>query len=192
MSADLDCDGLATHEAAPGAPQSGWVDRDDPRYFDARFFAAPEPGQHWADARIEQLAAIKSRERETITISDNSPEKRAGGAARNYWDRAIGETIGPATPLREDFPNLITVKPYCGDNLADGLAIRARDTAVRKRHIQLNGPAAFQWMIHDIDWPRCRLRACRCKPSRAQRHHGQPRERPCARGVPAGQSGCSS
>jgi len=53
--------------------------------------------------------------------------------------------------LKGNFPQLIPARPYCGDYLRDGLSIRRRDVAITKRHLQLNGPASFQWMAHDID-----------------------------------------
>jgi hypothetical protein len=48
---------------------------------------------------------------------------------------------------------LIPAKPYCADNLSDGLRIRGRERALQKRHIQLNHPATLAWMVHDIDQP---------------------------------------
>jgi hypothetical protein len=35
--------------------------------------------------------------------------------------------------------------------LGDGLRIRQKQFALVRRHIQLNGPASFSWMPHDID-----------------------------------------
>jgi hypothetical protein len=51
------------------------------------------------------------------------------------------------------FPNLIPVKPYCADALSEGLVIRSKMAALRRRHLQFNGPATFAWMLHDIDQP---------------------------------------
>jgi Replicase family/Primase C terminal 1 (PriCT-1) len=57
----------------------------------------------------------------------------------------------PTTGLRQRFPDLIPARPYCADVLGDGLKIRERKLALERRHIQLNGPATFTWMPHDID-----------------------------------------
>jgi hypothetical protein len=51
------------------------------------------------------------------------------------------------------FPGLIPAKPYCADDLHHGLEIRARAVALRRLHVQFNAPAAFRWMLHDIDSP---------------------------------------
>jgi hypothetical protein len=53
--------------------------------------------------------------------------------------------------MREAFPTLIPRRPYCADVLSEGLLIRTRSIALNFRHIQLNGPAAFQWLTQDID-----------------------------------------
>ena len=62
-------------------------------------------------------------------------------------------TISDNSPLRASFPDLIPSKPYCADLLDEGLQIRKRVEALKRRHIQFNGPASFQWMVHDIDRP---------------------------------------
>lgn len=51
------------------------------------------------------------------------------------------------------FSALVPARPYCADNLADGLLIRPREVAITKRHIQVNGPSALRWMPFDIDEP---------------------------------------
>ena len=56
-----------------------------------------------------------------------------------------------ACTLRQTFPSLIPDKPYCVDMVGDRLKIRDRRLALQHRHIQLNGPASFSWMPHDID-----------------------------------------
>ena len=71
--------------------------------------------------------------RETLTVSDNSPS-------------GLG-LVG----LKGSFHAFIPSKPYCADYLEEGLRIRSRATALTRRHLQMNGPAAFQWMLHDID-----------------------------------------
>jgi len=55
--------------------------------------------------------------------------------------------------LRQLFPSLIPAKPYCADVPSEGLRIREKKLALEYRHIQLNGPATFRWMAHDIDQP---------------------------------------
>lgn len=42
-------------------------------------------------------------------------------------------------------------KPYCTDDLSDGLSIRPRKTAFGRRYIQANPPTLRFWMIHDVD-----------------------------------------
>ena len=65
----------------------------------------------------------------------------------------MGQQAAPGgSGLRQAFPGLIPRKPYCADALSEGLAIRARDVALTKRHIQLNGPSAVQWISHDLDY----------------------------------------
>ena len=58
-----------------------------------------------------------------------------------------------ANGLRQRFPSLIPARPYCADDLADGLRIRERQSALERRHVQLNGPSLLAWMPHDIDHP---------------------------------------
>jgi Replicase family len=72
--------------------------------------------------------------------------------------RSIGGTpielqASPPCGLRQAFPGLIPARPYCADALSDGLRIRKKKLALECRHIQLNGPATFRWMLHDIDYP---------------------------------------
>ena len=54
-------------------------------------------------------------------------------------------------PLRAAFPSLIPSKLHCADVPSDGLMTRFRRSALKYRHVQLNGPAGFRWMPHDID-----------------------------------------
>jgi len=93
--------------------------------------------------------------RETVPLSDNSPLKEAlaGGGGNGQQQRPDVNTARRHSGLRQDFPNLVPNKPYCADNLADGLQIRKKAVALQRRHLQLNGPASFQWMAHDIDRP---------------------------------------
>ena len=83
---------------------------------------------------------------ETIALSDNSPPMGA------WWALQTGEQLRQRG-LRQSFPSLVPAKPYCADFLHDGLQIREKQSALERRHIQLNGPATFRWMLHDIDHP---------------------------------------
>ena len=44
-------------------------------------------------------------------------------------------------------------RPYCTDNLADGLRIRSLPHAMRRRYIQVNPPHLRFWMLFDLDRP---------------------------------------
>jgi hypothetical protein len=52
---------------------------------------------------------------------------------------------------RDGFASLIPSRPYCVDDVGDRLMVRTRQHALEHRHVQLNGPTAFQWMPHDVD-----------------------------------------
>ena len=131
---------------------------EDPRYFDLTYFPEARTGQNWIDARLEQTSAIEARVSKTrqsqaggtITISDNSAFHRRG---RWGGTDGTGKYSGPDRNRRlaDDFDKLIPLRPFCADDLADGLQIRKRETAVQKKHIQLNGPTAYRWLVHDID-----------------------------------------
>jgi hypothetical protein len=85
---------------------------------------------------------------ETIAISDSSPQRGwCAGLQPNYEK----QNLGHANSLRQAFPDLIPLKPFCADLLSDGLKIRGKKSALKHRHIQLNGPTTFMWMPHDID-----------------------------------------
>ena len=84
---------------------------------------------------------------ETMAISDNSPWKSAG---------ALSE-LGESTSLKVLFPSLIPDKPYCADWPEQGLQIRKRETALTKRHVQLNSPHIIRWLAFDIDRPGARF-----------------------------------
>src|SRR5262245_9655762 len=88
-----------------------------------------------------------SDRRETIAIS----ARPSGGRGTIPYQIIAPEGGQPANGLRQLFPGLIPAKPYCADVLADGLRIREKKLALERRHIQLNGPASFRWMPHDID-----------------------------------------
>ena len=42
-------------------------------------------------------------------------------------------------------------KPYCADDFGDGLAIRGKSEAVKRRHVQYNAPAKVAWLCFDVD-----------------------------------------
>nr|WP_287959845.1 replication initiation protein [Filomicrobium sp.] len=120
--------------------------------------------------------------RGTITLSDNSPSERPFdtqiSAPTKRSPKAKRVSVGAATSSKakfneksqskgfqqsaasscgklnaDVFSDLIPKKPYCADNLDHGLQIRKKSVALQRRHLQLNGPASFQWMVHDIDRP---------------------------------------
>lgn len=101
------------------------------------------------------LAAPPWAGRETIPISDNSPRKGGYPEARGqgYGRHECANDCRQLSGLSQSFAQLIPTRPYCADNLADGLQIRKKAVALKKRHLQLNGPASFTWMIQDIDRP---------------------------------------
>ena len=51
------------------------------------------------------------------------------------------------------FETALPSKPYCTDELASGLLIRAKNHAVRKQYIQHNEPNSMLWLAFDIDRP---------------------------------------
>lgn len=53
----------------------------------------------------------------------------------------------------QTFSSLLPAKPYCADEVRDGLLILPVRQALTKRHVQLNGPSTFRFMIYDIDYP---------------------------------------
>ena len=61
--------------------------------------------------------------------------------------------LRPHPGLRQVFPSLIPAKPFCSDHCDHGLLVRSKAQALKRRHIQFNGPASFAWMPHDIDQP---------------------------------------
>lgn len=44
-------------------------------------------------------------------------------------------------------------RPYCSDDLRAGLSIRAFESAIRKKYIQVNPPQLFFWLVLDVDRP---------------------------------------
>jgi hypothetical protein len=53
------------------------------------------------------------------------------------------------------FAQLVPVRPYCTDHLG-AMQIRPREIALRRRYLQLNGPAAYTWLHFDVDRPGAR------------------------------------
>src|SRR6202521_1071164 len=115
------------------------VGKEDPRYYDLRWLPTPDEDQSWVEARFEQIEAIEARKADA---------RRSNG--RQLQQQAVARSHAS---LRQAFPDLIPAKPYCADFLEQGLCIRSRSAALRRRHIQLNGPSNFTWMPHDIDRP---------------------------------------
>ena len=77
---DVNSDESEFETDKPGSLISG---PEDPRYFDLKFFPEPKQGQHWTDARREQVAAVEARVRQ-CHIKDNSRRAapRQGGRLR--------------------------------------------------------------------------------------------------------------
>lgn len=50
------------------------------------------------------------------------------------------------------FQNRLPRRPYCSDDLSQGLIIRPTATALRHRHIQPNAPLEVAWLIFDLDY----------------------------------------
>ena len=69
----------------------------------------------------------------------------------------------PAAAVRTfEPPELITPsrwpkKPYCADDLAEGVCIRALQSALKRPYIQANPPHLRVWSIYDIDRPEAAL-----------------------------------
>jgi len=91
---------------------------------------------------------MAAHQSETIALSDNSPLR---GRLFDWQPNNQRPPHPQPNGLRQAFSDLIPAKPYCADNLSDGLRIRKRKLALERRHIQLNGPATFRWMPHEID-----------------------------------------
>ena len=117
-------------------PSRPTVERSDPRFRDLRYFPTPAEGQHWTAARFEQIAAIEARK----------AEARSQRRERQPHERSRPQQLTPHV-----FAELIPPKPYCCDYPEHGLKIRTHAAALKRRHIQFNGPNTFSWMLHDID-----------------------------------------
>jgi hypothetical protein len=95
------------------------------------------------ESTTNHILGVTADRRETIPLSDNS------AVSGRLADPPL--TNHRTASLRQRFPSLIPARPYCADVLGDGLRIRERKLALQRRHIELNGPASFRWMPHDID-----------------------------------------
>ena len=64
-------------------------------------------------------------------------------------NQAMLFTIFDSSSHSESLP----VRPYCTDNLAQGIYPRLQRIAITKRYIQLNPPQQQHWLVFDIDRP---------------------------------------
>lgn len=53
---------------------------------------------------------------------------------------------------QETFQNRLPKRPYCSNDLNQGLIIRPASTALSLRHIQPNAPLEVAWLIFDLDY----------------------------------------
>lgn len=67
------------------------------------------------------------------------PKRSAGDATRRK--------------LPTDFSGHLPVRPFCTDDLAEGIHKRKKSAALRRRFIQLNDEAVCEWLPFDIDRP---------------------------------------
>lgn len=51
------------------------------------------------------------------------------------------------------FQENLPAKPYCSDDLNNGLIIRASATAITKKYLQHNKPTTVKWLAFDCDFP---------------------------------------
>ena len=145
------------------------VSRHDPRYWDLSYWPTPDTDQSWTDARREQMAAIEARATEFWLDSRpwatpdpghwSRPTKsrqphRAGTqpAPRARQNLNVGAIVTPERPVWQSFTELVPARPYCTDYLG-ALQIQPREFALRRRYVQLNGPAAYMWLPFDVDRP---------------------------------------
>lgn len=56
------------------------------------------------------------------------------------------------------FEETLPKKPYCTDDFNSGISPRTKNIAVKKLHIQPNGPTHLKWMAFDIDLPNAGLK----------------------------------
>lgn len=58
-----------------------------------------------------------------------------------------------ALAMAQAFPSLLPRKLHCADYFEDGLVIRSKASALKRRHIQLNLPNSYASISFDVDWP---------------------------------------
>lgn len=133
-----------------GSDESPVYGPEDARYFDLGYFPEPAQGQNGIAARLAQVEAIQRRRSERDTIAYQIEARRKPGAAAGA---AAGIGHNSPSKLPELFPELVPAKPYCANDLAKGLIIRSKSTALKMRHLQLNVPGIVRWIVHDLDYP---------------------------------------
>lgn len=57
----------------------------------------------------------------------------------------------------ELFEEFLPKKPYCADSFDFGISPRTKNIAIKKLHIQPNGPTHLRWLTFDIDLPNAGL-----------------------------------
>jgi hypothetical protein len=132
------------------------VEPGDPRYLDPEHYWPKVPaGENWALARVLQVRAAEKHRKEMLrsrgrtTISGYKP----GKGTYPWGAKPVSEIVSGANGLRQAFPDLIPSKPYCTDHPQHGVIIRPRATALKRRHVQLNGKQATVWLAFDVDRP---------------------------------------
>ncbi|MDE8349666.1 MAG: replication initiation protein [Acidocella sp.] len=51
----------------------------------------------------------------------------------------------------ENFSNYLPIKPYCADDISNGLKIYSKKFAIKKKYLQLNHPNSIKFLIFDCD-----------------------------------------
>ena len=109
---------------------------EDPNYYDLLYWPA-DVGKFFA-AREEQVAAIAD-------VEARLREYRRMEAA------SIPRAPWPSLVSPEAFPGMIPARPYCADDYESGVIVRSRKSALKRQHIQFNGPSVICWMNYDVD-----------------------------------------
>lgn len=104
----------------------------------------------------------------TMPYQDNSPLKaparvrgKGGSGERPSKPKArlapiasTRQTLSSfSSSLRQAFPSLIPLRPYCGNDLEQGIWIWPRQRALVCLHVQFNHPTVARWLVVDIDRP---------------------------------------